>query len=77
MEALRGSISLLQSHDTVFAVALYHRMEDLWSVPLFIRSAAPALKLVLRHYAEDWSETVCYAIPGNRLALPSDTRASG
>lgn len=67
MEALRGCAALFTTGDTVFAIAAYHRMEDLWEIPLFFRSAAPKLCLVLRHYAEDWSEMVCYAIPKHRL----------
>jgi FkbM family methyltransferase len=66
-EALRGCSGLIRARDVVFAVVLYHRMEDLWEIPLFFHSIAPDLKLVLRHYAEDWAETVCYAVPVDRL----------
>ena len=68
-EALAGGRGLLQSEETAFAVALYHRMSDLWNLPLDIHDSAPGLKLFLRHYAEDWSETVCYAVPPNRVRL--------
>ncbi len=68
-EALEGGRRLLASNETAFAVTLYHRMADLWNLPLYIHEAAPDLKLFLRHYAEDWSETVCYAIPQDRLVI--------
>jgi FkbM family methyltransferase len=66
-EALAGGRNLLAAQDTAFALTLYHRMSDLWNLPLYIHEAAPDLQLFLRHYAEDWSETVCYAIPPDRV----------
>ena len=36
-------------------------------VPLLIHERAPHLRLFLRHYGEDWAETVCYAIPPDRV----------
>lgn len=66
-EALSGARALLAGHETAFAVTLYHRMSDLWQLPLFIHECAPGLRLYLRHYAEDWAETICYAVPANRV----------
>jgi FkbM family methyltransferase len=66
-EALAGGRGLLASGETAFAVTLYHRMSDLWQLPLYIRDAAPDLRLFLRHYAEDWAETICYAVPAGRV----------
>jgi FkbM family methyltransferase len=66
-EALAGGRGLLSGGDTAFAVTLYHRMSDLWQLPLFIHECAPNLRLYLRHYAEDWAETTCYAVPANRI----------
>jgi FkbM family methyltransferase len=73
-EALEGARGLLSAGDTAFAVTLYHRMSDLWQLPLFIRDCAPSLRLFLRHYAEDWAETICYAIPADRVCRPSGGR---
>lgn len=66
-EALAGSRHLLSGGHTAFAVTLYHRMTDLWQIPLYIHDCAPDLRLYLRHYAEDWAETICYAIPADRV----------
>jgi FkbM family methyltransferase len=66
-EALAGARGLLAAGETAFAVTLYHRMSDLWQIPLYIHEAAPNLKLFLRHYAEDWAETICYAVPMDRV----------
>lgn len=67
LEALAGAHALLAGGETAFAVTLYHRMSDLWTIPLYIHDRAPGLKLFLRHYAEDWAETICYAIPPDRI----------
>jgi FkbM family methyltransferase len=67
LEALAGAPALLAAGTTAFAVTLYHRMSDLWTIPLYIHDRAPNLKLFLRHYAEDWAETICYAIPPDRV----------
>lgn len=66
-EALAGARGLLSGGETAFAVTLYHRMSDLWQIPLYIHQAAPNLRLFLRHYAEDWAETICYAVPADRV----------
>lgn len=67
LQALAGAHALLAAGETAFAVTLYHRMSDLWTIPLHIQDRAPGLKLFLRHYAEDWAETLCYAIPPDRV----------
>jgi len=71
-ETLEGARRLLSDLDTAFAITLYHRMSDLWQLPLFIHTCAPHLRLFLRHYAEDWAETVCYAIPSSRTVRTAD-----
>ncbi len=70
-QALAGARGLLSAGETAFAVTLYHRMSDLWQIPRFIHDVAPGLRLYLRHYAEDWAETICYAVPPNRVIHPT------
>ncbi len=76
MEALEGGRQLLLHGETAWAVALYHRQEDFWRIPLFIHECNPELRLYLRHYAEDWAETVCYAIPADRVRASGITRGA-
>ena len=66
-QALEGARRLLRSGETAFAVTLYHRTSDLWQIPRFIHAVAPRLRLYLRHYAEDWAEMICYAVPPDRV----------
>lgn len=70
-EALAGARELLAGGNAAFAVTLYHRMSDLWQLPLYIHQHAPQMRLFLRHYAEDWAETICYAIPACRVRSQS------
>lgn len=70
-QALAGARGLLSAGETAFAVTLYHRMSDLWQIARFIHDVAPGLRLYLRHYAEDWAETICYAVPPNRVIHPT------
>lgn len=37
-------------------------MEDIWKIPLFLKSLVPEYRIAIRHHADRWvSETVCYA----------------
>ena len=68
-EALRGAAATLREHAPVLAVTTYHRMSDLWQVPLLIHSLQPDYKLYLRRYAEDCWESVVYAVPPDRVIV--------
>ncbi len=63
MNALAGAEGILKKQAPKLAVCVYHRLEDLWDIPLFIKSAVPEYRLYMRHHAECYvSETVCYAL---------------
>lgn len=66
-EALRGAARLINEHAPILAITTYHRVEHLWKVPLLIHSLNPSYKLYLRRYAEDCWESVCYAVPAERV----------
>jgi FkbM family methyltransferase len=67
-QALAGASRLIREKMPVLAICLYHRSEHFWQLPNFIHSLAPGYSIFLRRYAEDCWETVCYAVPPNRLA---------
>lgn len=66
--ALRGAARLLSENMPVLAVCLYHRSEHLWEIPSLIHTIQPGYRLLLRRYAEDCWEQVCYAVPKDRLS---------
>lgn len=69
LDALMGARRILERDRPILAICLYHKPEDLWQIPLFIKSAVPDYRLFLGRYAEDCWELVCYAVPGPRLTL--------
>jgi len=60
--------SLMGAHDTILrdrpklAVCIYHKYEDMVRIPLYIKSLAPDYRLYVRHYSNNASETVLYAV---------------
>ncbi|MCK9569385.1 FkbM family methyltransferase [Candidatus Pacearchaeota archaeon] len=69
LQALEGARQTISKHRPVLAICLYHRMTDLWQIPTLIKQICPSYKMFLRLYAEDCWESVCYAIPEDRLLV--------
>ncbi len=62
MEALKGCAAIIQKQHPAIAVCVYHRIEDLWEVPLYLKELCSDYKIYVRHHTKYWvSETVCYA----------------
>lgn len=70
LAALQGGIAMLKRAHPVVAVCVYHRPEDLWTIPLFLHEAMPRHRLFLRSHAWDGFELVAYAIPIERCLPP-------
>lgn len=59
--ALQGSVGLLRGEPRpALAVSVYHRVEDLWRIPQFIRAHGD-YRLFLRTEGDDGMGIVCYA----------------
>lgn len=62
--------SLLGARETIkrcrpkLAICVYHRPEDIFALPMYIKSLNLDYRLYLRHYSNADNETVLYAIPG-------------
>jgi FkbM family methyltransferase len=65
--ALRGARGLLARARPLVAACVYHRPDDLWQIPLFLREHLPDHRLFLRAHQNDGYELVAYAIPPERL----------
>ena len=44
-------------------MSVYHLPDDLWQLPLYIRSLNPDYKLFLRTQGEDGMDAICFAVP--------------
>lgn len=50
MDALSGSIELINNNNCEMIVSLYHRSEDLFALPLYINGIMPSKKLYIRKH---------------------------
>jgi len=62
MEALKGAKYTIQKYKPKLAICVYHKSEDIFEIPLYIKELLPDYKLYLRHYSIGMNDTVWYAI---------------
>lgn len=60
--ALIGGQRMIQEYKPKLAICIYHKLEDLWEIPLLIHKLCPEYKLYIRNYTDRLDETVCYAV---------------
>lgn len=61
MKALKGCSDIIKNQKPKMAICVYHRINDLWDIPLYLKKLNPKYKVAVRHHANYWvSETVCY-----------------
>lgn len=65
-DALVGGSGTIRANMPVLAVCLYHKPEDLWDIPLLVRSLRSDYRLHVRRYSDERWETVLYAVPPDR-----------
>lgn len=61
--ALIGGADLIRREQPKLAICVYHRISDLWELPLLMHKLEPEYKLYLRHHTPVYQETVCYSLP--------------
>lgn len=60
-DVLKNMADYLKEHKPDIAISIYHRLEDLWELPLFIKSLSSDYEIAIRHNTNYFTETVCYA----------------
>lgn len=61
MKALEGAINVIKRDKPRLAICIYHKPEDLYEIPFWIKQTVPEYKLYIRHHSEGTHETVVYA----------------
>lgn len=62
LEALKGAKNIILRDKPKLAICLYHKEEDMWEIPYYIKTLVPEYKLYIRHYSNCETETVLYAV---------------
>lgn len=62
LEALIGGKKTIQAFRPKLAICIYHKPEDLFEIPLYIKSLNSDYNLYIRQYSNTRYETVCYAV---------------
>lgn len=63
LEALRGAKYIIQKQHPKLAISIYHKYEDIWTIPSLIMEYYSGYKFYLRHYSFSNYDTVMYALP--------------
>lgn len=61
MEALIGAMRTIERCKPKLAISVYHKEDDIWEIPYYIKKNYPWYKMYLRHYTDITTETVLYA----------------
>ena len=61
-EALLGAKRIIAKYKPKLAICIYHKIEDLWEIPLLIKKLNRDYQIYVRNYEDRIDETVCYAI---------------
>lgn len=64
---LDGAETIIRRDKPVIAIAVYHREQDFWEIPLRLKHLVPEYRFYLRSYL-NVAETVLYAVPPVRLS---------
>ena len=61
--AICGAYDQITNHHPFMAISVYHKPQDIWSIPKLIDGIAPGVyQFYLRHYTQFYHETVLYCV---------------
>lgn len=69
LDSLIGARKLITKYSPILAICIYHKQDDIWSIPNYVKSINPQYKCFLRRYAKCAWEEIMYFIPANRLII--------
>jgi len=62
LNALKGAEQTIRKYKPKLAISIYHKPEDLYEIPQYIKSLVPEYKLYFRNHAPSATESVLYAV---------------
>lgn len=63
LDVLNGATETIKKYKPKMAVSVYHKPDDIISIPLFLRDFLPEAKFYLRHFGDSFAETVLFVNP--------------
>jgi FkbM family methyltransferase len=75
--ALRGASRLLARCRPVLAICVYHELDHLWSIPIYLHQHLNDYALYLRPHKADGWDLIVYAVPVERLVARQMGHAVG
>ncbi len=60
-EAIQGGEKLIKVFSPKLAISVYHKLEDIWEIPLRLKTLQPQYEFFLRHHTAIAWDTNCYA----------------
>ena len=62
-KALEGAKKIILNNRPKMAICLYHKLQDFWEIPTYIKSLVPEYKIYIRHHQKGgMGGTVLYAV---------------
>lgn len=62
LDALKGGKEIIKKYKPKLAISVYHKNNDLFEIPTYIKGLNESYKLYLRHHSLAFSDTVLYAL---------------
>ncbi|GAU75661.1 FkbM family methyltransferase [Fusibacter sp. 3D3] len=60
LEMFKGATEIIKKYKPNLAFSLYHKWDDFFVLPEYIKSIVPEYNISIRHHGPLYSETVCY-----------------
>jgi hypothetical protein len=61
LEALKGARNTIKQYKPKLQISIYHKLEDIWTLPQYIKSLDSSYEMYVGHHAMDPHESILYA----------------